>query len=185
MADTVSDLTLTTVPVPQDEPPESTHAYSCEVCGKELSYGGRGRPPTKCEEHRKNNSSNARATNDRSTRVKGTNEQLAAQAAEILVTGNIFAGLGVLMLGLPLTAEALKEQEDTFRENAYRALLIDPKLCRRILQAGGTSATAALVMAYGTLAIGIAPIALTEFKVKREKAQQAAELVNSDAPYAT
>ncbi len=26
--------------------------YTCSVCGKSLEYGGRGRPPTKCDEHK-------------------------------------------------------------------------------------------------------------------------------------
>jgi hypothetical protein len=30
-----------------------TTTYTCEVCGKELPYGGRGRPPKRCDEHKK------------------------------------------------------------------------------------------------------------------------------------
>lgn len=32
----------------------ATPEYACEVCGKELIYGGRGRKPTRCDEHKRN-----------------------------------------------------------------------------------------------------------------------------------
>lgn len=30
----------------------SDSKYECEICGKELVYGGRGRPPKRCDEHK-------------------------------------------------------------------------------------------------------------------------------------
>lgn len=35
-----------------DVPPVSDFEYSCEVCGVELTYGGRGRKPKRCAEHK-------------------------------------------------------------------------------------------------------------------------------------
>ena len=148
-----------------DEAPPRTHEYACEVCGIELTYGGRGRKPTRCAEHKRNAS---KAGSGRA----GSNEQLAAQAADTLTYANKFAGLGLIMLGLPATAESVALAQVSFRENVYQALLLDPKLCRRILTMGGKGATVGLVLAYGGMVSEIAPIALKEIKTRREAAAE-------------
>ena len=154
-----------------DVAPETTHEYSCEVCGIELKYGGRGRHPTRCDDHKKTASKGTRS----STRIKGTNEQLAAQATEVLVQTNMFTSLGVRMVGLPLTAQSIMDAEDDFRRHTYEALLLDAKLCKRILTIGGQSAALALFISYGALVATVAPIATAEFRAKREAAALAAD----------
>lgn len=51
----VSELLNETASQPMDiPPPASDFDYACETCGKELTYGGRGRKPRFCAEHKKN-----------------------------------------------------------------------------------------------------------------------------------
>jgi hypothetical protein len=61
-----------------DAPPRKV--YTCRDCGKELEYGGRGRPPTQCDEH-KGQSSSASATPGGQPRKVTT--RAAREAAEL------------------------------------------------------------------------------------------------------
>jgi hypothetical protein len=68
---------------------------------------------------------------------------------------------------LPQTAAALATANEGFEESAYQALLTDPKLCQLILKAGATSGKVSLVIAYGMLAVAVAPVAVAEFREKQ------------------
>lgn len=171
-------LDFSDAPVPVDGPvnalgqldaaPSSDHEYACVVCGKELFYGGRGRKPKYCEDHRK-------ASGGKSTRsVSGKNQALAASATEALCQINTLSAFGLMMFGMPLTAESITNAEQGFREQAYAALLTNPSLCQKILKAGTTSGTMALVMAYGMLGVAVGPVAYGEVTAKRREAQRLA-----------
>lgn len=97
-----------------------------------------------------------------STSGGSRNENLAASAADLLVTMNTFLFLGINLAGMPKTATQLSEANARFREVAYTALLNDAALCRKIVSAGGASSNAVLLMAYGQLIISAVPIALQE-----------------------
>ena len=144
-----------------DLPPATDDSLHCTVCGKELVYGGRGRKPTKCDDHKRGSGKASSGT-----RVTG-NDKLAAQATEALVQLNNLTGLGVRLLGLQTTAEMIVFCEDTFREQAYAALLTDPALCKQILSAGQVSAKFSLAIAYAMLGAQVAPLAIMELKQKR------------------
>lgn len=161
MSTDVLELGTVAVPdeVPEDLAPDTGSDLRCSVCGKELVYSGRGRKPTKCEEHRKSSSG--------STRKSVSNDKLAAQATDSLMALNSLACMGIMFAGFQRTASAIAERDDAFREQAYSALLTDPALCRVILRGGAVSARLSLAIAYGTLGAAVAPVALTEFKEKR------------------
>lgn len=172
---TVPVFTPAVVPdITPDETPESTHELSCETCGKELTYSGRGRKPKFCDEHKKSSGGVSKR------KSLGKNDQMAAQAAEALVQMNGIAAIGIMMFGLPLTATALKNAEDTFREQAYSALLTDPALCATILRGGTASGKVALLIAYGMLGAAVAPVGIMEFKEKREQARIMADASDSE-----
>lgn len=170
MALTIPTFSDTEIPsdAEPDAAPETTHEYSCEVCGKELAYGGRGRKPRFCDEHK------SRSTSARKTSL-GKNDILASQATEALAQFNGIIAIGVMMLGLPLTAQTLSAANDGFREQARSALLTDPELCKMILKGGTGSGKVALAVAYGMLGSAVVPVAITEVKARRKEAGEKAE----------
>lgn len=148
---------------PRDLPPAvEDNALACEVCGKALVYGGRGRKPKRCDEHKRSGAKSV------SSGSKIGNERLALQATEALVQVNNLTGLGARLLGLSTTAETIVFCEETFREQAYAALLTDTALCKQILSAGQISAKFSLAIAYAMLGAQVAPVAIVELKQKRQ-----------------
>ncbi len=156
-------------PEQKDDAPATNDVLSCEVCGTSLTYAGRGRKPKRCPEHRKQsgNASGKRAT---------PNDKLAREATEALVQINRLTGLGSRILGLPTTAEMIAFCEESFREQAYAALLTDPDLCRQILSAGQISAKFSLAIAYAMMGAQVVPVAVMEIKAKREAKAEAKAL---------
>lgn len=151
-------------------PPTTAPEHSCEICGADVQYKGRGRIPKRCPEHRKTQSASV-------PKSKGSNATLAATAADALCQWNGLLVVGCMVAGYHGTGSAIAERETAFREQAYAALVTDPALCRVILRAGTTSAKLSLLMAYGMLGIAVAPVAMTEFKEKKaikEAEQEAA-----------
>lgn len=157
-----------------DEAPPTRYEYSCEVCGKELKYSGRGRHPTKCDEHKKGGSSKSGLRTNR----LGKNEELAAQAAYALSQLNGLIAVGLKMSGLEVTAEAIDEARPAFRENAQEALVTDPELCRTILKAGTSSGKVALVMCYAMFLGAVVPVGVMEYKLKRAEKREREEIDN-------
>jgi len=70
--------------VTRDETPPQEFEYACVVCGREIFYGGRGRKPKYCDEHRTGNSPNKDSVRSK-TKITGGTAQLAAQATEALI----------------------------------------------------------------------------------------------------
>jgi hypothetical protein len=144
-------LDLQAVPLTDDDkdaiPPLDSVEYPCEVCGQEAGpYGGRGRKPKRCSQHKRNARSTQPGTG--TPKVRGANASLAAQATEALVQIDGLLGGGLFVLGYRGTASVLAGTQETFREQAYAALLTDPELCRMILKGGTASGKVALVIAY-------------------------------------
>lgn len=154
------------VDVPPDVPVPAEFEFSCQVCGTELFYGGRGRKPKFCDEHKK--------TAPRGSKGTGSNATLARQASASLSQLNAMIGLALFVpeiprmgknpLFLPATGTALATADEGFSEAAYNALLTDPALCKLILKGGAAGGKLALLMAYGMLAAAIIPVAVTEYK---------------------
>lgn len=162
--------------LPQDSVPPTTDVkYPCEVCGKESGpYGGRGRKPKKCPEHK------IGANRRNAPRATGTNSTLATQATEALCQINGFLMLGVMFAGMHATAGAFSAGEEGFRGQTYAALLTDPDLCRSILKAGVKSGKLALIISYLMLAGSVIPTAVVELREKKaEREARKAELEQS------
>lgn len=97
-----------------------------------------------------------------------TNQNLAGQATDVLLRLNSFAAFGARIFEYDLTAEALDNAKDPFREAVYDALLIDPELARWIMRGGTDSGKIALLVAYLMLAGAVIPVATLERKGKVE-----------------
>lgn len=151
-----------------DAIPETTEVeYPCEVCGREAGpYSGRGRKPKFCDDHRKSNKS-ARSVS------APKNNALAAQAADALVQINGLVAFAATVMQYEYTGETLRNAQEEFRARAHAALVTDPKLCQAILRGGPMSARMALVLSYGMLATVVAPVAVQEYREKRELKESA------------
>lgn len=149
-------------PLTPDDTPDISGVpeYACSECGKELFYSGRGRKPTKCDDHKRTSSA-------RSSGSSSNNDKTAAAALEILVQGNNIVAMAAMMGQFFRTASAISDREDAFRVQAMEALKADPALARTIVKAGATSGKAMLLFAYGMLAVSIAPVTLQEIKERR------------------
>jgi hypothetical protein len=149
-----------------DEPTDSipltdSVEYPCSVCGKEAGpYGGHGRKPTKCPEHKKAKSSGVR--------VNGRDANLAAQAAKTLSQINGMVALLSSAMGMFKTGGAIAGYNEVFEAQAFAALSTDPELCRMILKTGVKSAKVSLALAYGGMAVAVGPVAFLELKEKKE-----------------
>jgi len=164
----------------KDEIPPSNYEYACEVCGKEIFYGGRGRKPKYCDEHKTNKSSKSSTGK---TKISGQGAQLAAQATEALVQLNGLFSMGLTLVKLPMTAGALNDAQEGFRESTYNALLTDPELCKTILRVGTTSGKVALMISYSMLIAAVAPVGVLEYKlVQKAKEDKELEVNDEDRP---
>ena len=157
---------------PDTTPPLDAPEYPCEKCGKEAGpYGGRGRKPRFCAEHKKSGPS----TSSGKPKSTGKNLVLAAQAADTLAQYNDLVGLVARLADWELTAEQIDNANPVFKEKAYAALITDPDLAASIVRTGGISGKAALIISYGMFAASVAPVAMLEAKVKRKAKLDAAE----------
>lgn len=151
--------------VPTDVAPE-TADLTCRVCDVPLEWGGRGRKPRACPEHRKSAATSG-------TAGKG-NSRLATQAADVLTQWNSIIGLSLMMPvpwlgwgGLPATGKALADAQEAFHDAAVEALRTDAALCRMIVRAGRSGGRMSLVAAYGMMIASIAPVAFAERREAR------------------
>lgn len=188
MSDVTPDAAPPTAPVTLGVPGAEPE-YRCKVCGKPLVRNRKGgKPPSLCAEHKNyrpsrhgdvpSGTSTGGASSARPSApdgVSGQHVKLANNAADVLVSGNQVAALVLGSIGLLDTAGAIAQTHDTFREQAFNALLLDEKLCRSILAAGGKSAGISLAMAYGMLGLSVVPTAVTEVKAKRDARREAME----------
>ncbi len=159
---------------PDSVPDLSDVEYPCEVCGKESGpYGGRGRKPKRCPEHKKQTRSN------NSPKITGNIANQAAQAVAVLEQLNGAMALGLSALSMFKTAGAIVEYNPTFRDSAYNALLVDPELCKMILKSGAVSGKMMLGLAYAGMGMAVAPTAVMEYRDK--KAAREARLSDNES----
>lgn len=162
--DPIEDLPRDTIPAVVDV------EHPCDTCGRETGWSGRGRRKRQCDDCKPKPKRSASTP-----RVAGNASNVAAQAAKTLVGINNVIGFTALALGLKKTATQIFDVQNDFETQAYQALLTDPKLAASLLSAGQFSAGAALGMAYLSMGVGIAPVAMAEIKAKKAEREAAQE----------
>lgn len=155
------DATPLIMPPGRDEAPPAT-GPTCETCGVELVYAGRGRPPRRCPEHRKERTK-TRIT-DAPIPTAPTSLGVAGKAARVLGSYNGIVAIGLHIAGLPETSKYIVQCNPTFEEQVAAALASDEKLAKRILGSGQTTALAGLAFAYGPLAFTAVMMARAELR---------------------
>jgi hypothetical protein len=164
------DFQSTTIPgydMPPDQIPDFGDMEMCEKChaAPKVRYGGRGPKPKYCEDCK----GTSKGTSAPSTRVKGKNAALAAQATAALMTLNGFVALGLTLAQLHNTSGKFREEasRESFEDSVYNALLLDPELCAWICRGGIKSGKIALFIAYGLLGASVVPTAIVELREKK------------------
>lgn len=98
------DINVSSDSLPPEVPPLSHNdaEYSCQVCGLELFYSGRGRHPKFCDEHKPG------AANNRAPKAAGNMTALRSSLIEMYM----FVGMGVTIIdpmdGMTITGSAEK-----------------------------------------------------------------------------
>lgn len=112
-------------PPSTDTPPRKVH--TCQECGTELAYGGRGRPPVFCDEHKpKKHSASSGATRRTggTSRAEREAKQLAqrldarlSQAALMLAPFDSYDGMAIYAMRGPVVEqfEGVMVTHDTWR----------------------------------------------------------------------
>lgn len=80
---------------------------TCEICGTELSYSGRGRPPTRCDEHKKsksNSSSIDKPSGSRTTKAEREAEIIGEMIRATMVKSALIISLADPYDGLAIIA---------------------------------------------------------------------------------
>lgn len=171
MTDKIS-FTVSDIPPadPVDTAPSngSAGAYACEVCGTPLAYGGRGRPPTRCADHKRSSGSSGGATARRSTR----DVDAAMAALNASHTSLSF----LLMMVAPDAASAWESGRPSLDDRNRRILEADPALAKRIATAASRGGAGALVISH---LIAIAPAAvIAGSKYRTARAERAAMIAD-------
>lgn len=150
--------------LPMDNGPVTVDVeHPCDKCGRETGWSGRGRRKKLCDGCKPPRAS----AGTRTPRVSGNASNIAAQAAKTLVGINNMIAVGALALGLKETYQQIIAVQASFEDQAYQALLMDPKFAASLLSAGQVSGKAMLGMAYVSMGVGIAPVAMAELKAKK------------------
>lgn len=162
-------------------PPMDDVEFPCQfnigggICGREAGpYAGRGQKPKYCVDHKKNKGSTARGVGNRKT----SNDALAAQASAVLEQLNGVIAIAAMAMGFNQTASAIANGNEAFRETAFEALRTDPELCKLISKGGVKSGKVALGIAYASFGTQVVPVAVGEFKQKREERRVKMEMEN-------
>lgn len=146
-------------PIVSDDP-------SCVVCGTPLAYGGRGRKPKYCEEHKAQGSSTPRASSGR----RSPRDVEAAMAALASIHTSLEFGMMIVAGDAALAFSAQRDALDLRNRGILEA---DPKLAKRLATAASKGGGPALVLSH---LIAIAPAAgITFSKIKDGRAARRAE----------
>lgn len=140
----ITALVMDTVPVPDDETTPEAPEFSCEVCGKELFYSGRGRHPKRCDEHKtRSGSSSATNISTRKSSAKGD----VAQALSALNMMYDLLSMGLLAVGAHGAMDLFGESRAQLNEKNENYLTNDPQLAKSLAKLGKTGGRYAFVTA--------------------------------------
>jgi hypothetical protein len=178
MTETVSDLSklaAETVPIPEDD---AAPEYACEVCGKELQYGGRGRHPRFCEEHK------PRSASSISTRKSSAKGDVAAALSAMDMMYDLL-GMGLLMVGAHDALDLFKESRPQLKEKNEAYLSNDAALAKSLAKLGRTGGRYAFATAQVATVGPVLVLAAGEVTQKRRAAaaqRDAGEEGQPDSP---
>lgn len=162
-------ISFSVASIPEDAAPtdnngvSSDSGYACEVCGTPLTYSGRGRPPKRCDDHKKSTSSSSNASS-RSTGRRASRDVEAAMAA--LDAGHTALSFG-LMLMSPTAAQAWETNRPGLNARNEAILTGDPALAKRIASIAAKGGGTALVLNHLIAIVPVLGIVRAEARERR------------------
>lgn len=120
--------------------------YRCEVCGTSLEYGGRGRKPRFCAEHKKGASKSASGSGKATASMQVLENNLA----------DIYRGLGMgVSLVDPVSGMEIASAADKLAHSWITLAESNPKVKKFLIKLTTGSGVGAVVIAHGTVAYPI------------------------------
>lgn len=164
---TVADIPPSSPADDADTPITSTD-LTCEVCGTPLLYGGRGRKPKFCDEHKQQSTSSG-------TRRRSSNRDVDAAMAAL---GSAHSSLSFLLMLMAGDAAVAWEANRPALDERNRGILeADPKLAKRLATAASKGGGPALVLSH---LIAVAPAAGIAYGKVRAVRQDKAKPTSGD-----
>lgn len=156
---------LTDIPdVDNDFSADSGSGMNCTVCGKDIGYlySGRGRKPTKCEDHKKNSSASNLTGSRGSSDIK--------QALATLDFAYSALGMILTMVGATEAAGTLSMSIAGLQEKNASFLAQDKEMVKRINSLGKTGGRYGFFAANAMTLVPVGAIAAQEIKARFGKA---------------
>lgn len=178
-ADADAEAEFITVDTPTTDVPE----LSCVVCGKGLTYGGRGPKPKYCEEHKKGGAN--KSLGGGTGRGKSSSADVDAavatldQAYDLLELALMFTGAHKSMRLLRASIEGEEDENGRkrkgLRQQNREYLATDREMAKKIASIGKTGGRYAFFASQAATLLPVAVLAMGEISVARaEKRNQAA-----------
>lgn len=147
---------------------ESTD-LACEVCGRPLTYSGKGRKPKFCDEHKRGTSS---ASTGNATVRRSNKDVESALATMDNIYDLLFFGFGMVSetaasMWLPRRAQLQQQNRQLF--------ISDPGLCRRVNALGAKGGTGAFIGAHAMALFPIAVVLNAEVQARGAARRKLAE----------
>lgn len=158
-------ISFTVADIPPADPVDDdnntqTKEYTCDVCGTPLAYGGRGRPPTRCDEHKRSGTSTGSSSRAAGPRRSNKDVDAAMAALDAAHTSLSF----VFMLASPDAASVWEAQRPSLDARNRRILESDPALAKRIATTASKGGMPALVLSHLIAVAPTAAIAYTNIR---------------------
>jgi hypothetical protein len=145
------NVTITVDDLPMETPTIVEPEYSCQTCGKALVYGGRGRKPRYCDEHKRGGN-----TTKIGARNAAGSDVIRAVAALEMAYGLMRTGF--MMIGAVNAASDLGRAIPQLSASNMEYLSQDKELTRAINKMGKVSGRSGFILTHiltlGPIAIG-------------------------------
>lgn len=162
----------TGIPADVDMPPLVSDDPVCQVCGVPLTYGGRGRKPKFCDDHKQ-----TKTTSGSGRKTAGAGTVDAAMASLEFCEG-IFSI--ALLMASPAAAVQWSASLPELRAKNRAILNGNPALCKSIAKTSSKVSPYMLLGSYGYALAPVAKTVLNDMRARKPKAQDPAGWVPDD-----
>lgn len=161
-------MVLSPVDIPDAEHQDTVRSVpsndpTCRVCGKPLQYGGRGRMPVYCDEHRKNKG----AAPKRTTARGGSNSADVDAAVSALDTLYSLIGTGLFMMGAQQSASEMAQAAVRLKKSNADFLASDPELVRMLNRGGAATGRVGFLVSNAVLLVPVIAGGVQEIAARR------------------
>lgn len=176
----LSTLEMTDAPIPQEPNEDVDAGLTCSVCGKDINrlYSGRGRKPSKCEEHKTGNASKIGSRTG--TRTSGD----VGAAVQSLESAYQLIQMGLLMFGAHDASAALRDSIPGLSEQNAKYLATDKDLVKQINKVGKVGGRTGFVISQVSVLAPVAILASKEISDRLSESARVKREAQGDVPFA-